>query len=289
MAWQRKIPFGYQMHGGEIQLHPQEAETVRTIFTRYLAGASLLTIAESLTKHGPRYHEHTPEWNKHMVKRILENPKYIGGQGHPQIVSDEDFLAVQLRKADCTRPVSRSAEIVPVLDKMVCAMCGSPMRRDTRTHGRPRWQCQNPDCRQTVFISDEALSGQVAQRLRELAQVPHLLPVPPVNQAVPSTDTVRLQNELTLALNRNSESPEYIKALALAAAAQRYDQLTDPTPAYEFQQLLTRTETSPDDADTLADLLSMAVQSVRLKPDKTIELELTNSQIITDTEEAHSA
>lgn len=289
MAWQRKIPFGYQMQNGVIQLHPQEAETVRAIFARYLIGASYLTIAENLTKHGPRYHEHTPEWNKHMVKRILENAKYIGSEGYPRIVPDEDFLAVQLRKTDCARPVCRSANILPILNKTVCAMCGSPMRRDTRNHGKPRWQCQNPDCHQTVFISDEVLWEQVAEKLRELAQAPHLLPAPPVEQAAPDTDTVRLQNELTLALNRGSESPEYIKALVLATAAQRYAQLTDPTPAHDFQLLLARLEANPADTGTLAALLAMTVRAVLLKPNKTIELQLTNSQIITDTEEAQSA
>lgn len=287
MAWQRKIPFGYQMQNGVIQLHPQEAEAVRTIFAQYLAGDSYLTIAESLTAHGPRYHAHTPRWNKHMVKRILENAKYIGGESYPRIVSDEDFLAVQLRKTDCARPVSRSADIVPILNKTVCAVCGSPMRRDTRNHRRPRWQCQNPDCRQTVSISDEALMGQIVQRLKELAQAPHLLPAPSGARTAPGMDAVRLQNELTLALNRNSEDPDYIRALVLAAAAQKYEQLPDPTPAHDFKLLMSRLETDPTDADALADLLNTAVSTVRLAPDKSITLELIHSKSIT--EEAQSA
>ena len=38
MAWQRKIPFGYEIRGGLIQPHPQEADAVRYIFGQYLAG-----------------------------------------------------------------------------------------------------------------------------------------------------------------------------------------------------------------------------------------------------------
>lgn len=287
MTWQRKIPFGYQIQKGKIQLQMQEAETVRNIFSRYLAGDSYLTIAEALTEHGPRYHEHTPEWNKHMVKRILENSKYIGGQGYPWIVSDEDFLAVQLRKADCTRPASLSADIAPILNKTVCAMCGFPMRRDTRTHGRPRWQCQNPDCHQTVFIGDESLAEQITQQLREIAKAPHPLQPPATERICSGIDALRLQNELTLALNRNSENPEYIKALVLAAAAQKYEQFPDPTPAHEFERLLAQLETNPTDADALADLLNTAVSAVRLAPDKRVTLELTHGKPIT--EEAQSA
>ena len=73
MAWQRKIPFGYEVRGGLIQPHPQEADAVRYIFRQYQAGASLLAIAEDMTRQGIRYHRHTAEWNKNMVKRILEN------------------------------------------------------------------------------------------------------------------------------------------------------------------------------------------------------------------------
>lgn len=282
MAWQRKNPFGYQMQNGEIQLHLQEAEAVRAIFARYLAGDSYLTIAEGLTEHGPRYHEHTPAWNKHMVRRILENAKYIGTEGYPQIVSNEDFLAVQLRKIDCARPVSRSAGIVPVLDKTVCAVCGSPMRRDTRNHRRPRWQCQNPDCRQTVSISDESLTEQITQRLKELAKDPRLLPPPSTDQVCPSIDAVRLQNELTLALNRGSENPEYIKALVLAAAAQKYEQLPDPTPAHDFEVLMSRLETDPTDAEALADLFSTAVSAVRLASDRSITLEFAHDKSVAE-------
>lgn len=216
----------------------------------------------------------------------MENAKYIGAEGYPRIVSNEDFLAVQLRKIDCARPVSCSADIVPILNKTVCAVCGSPMRRDTRNHRRPRWQCQNPDCRQTVSISDESLTEQIAQRLRELAKAPYLLPPPSTDWICTSIDSVRLQNELTLALNRNSEDPEYIRDLVLAAAAQKYEQLPDPTPAHDFELLMSQLETDPTDAGALADLLNTAVSTVRLAPDKSITLELIHSKSIT--EEAQS-
>ena len=98
-------------------------------------------------------------------------------------------------------------------------------------------------------------------------------------------DAVRLQNELTLALNRGDENPAYIKSLALAVTAQRYGQLPDPTPAHDLELLRARLEEGPADADALAALLSTAVRAVRLTPAKTVELELVNSQIITEEQE----
>ena len=289
MAWQRKIPFGYMIEGGVTQPHPREANAVRYIFGQYLAGASLLAIAEDMTRQGPRYHQHTDVWNKNMVKRILENQKYIGAEGYPPLVSDEDFAAARCQRSDRNTYAPLSAEIRPILGKTVCAQCGGRLARGTRSHSRLHWRCQ--DCGQGVALSDDALAEMVDRRLRELSLAPHLLTAPKPQQTEPNLEAVRLQNELTLALNRGTESPEYIKSLALTAAVQRYSQLPDPTPAHELERLRTRLERGPADADAdvLSTLLATAVRAVRLAPDKIVELELVNGTIITEKKEVQSA
>ena len=283
MAWQRKIPFGYIIEGGVTQPHPQEANAVRYIFGQYLAGASLLAIAEDMTRQGPRYHQHTPAWNKNMVKRVLENAKYTGAEGYPPLVSNENFAAAQRQRSSRNTYAPLADEVRSILGKMVCARCGRMLARGTRSHGRVYWRCQ--DCGQSVSISDEALAEIVNRRLRELSQAPHLLTAPEPQQTGPDLDTVRRQNELTLALNRGGESPECIKSLILATAAQRYGQLPDPTPAHELERLRTQLKRGPADTDALSALLTTAVRAVRLTPDKTVALELVNGMIVTEEKE----
>ena len=288
MAWQRKIPFGYMIRDGVVQPHPQEADAVRYIFGQYLAGASLLAIAEDMTRQGVRYHQHTAAWNKNMVKRILENAKHIGEGGYPRLVSDEDFAAAQRQRAERNIYAPLPTQIQPICSMVVCARCGGRMARGTRSHGRVGWQCRNSDCGQVVRISDEALAELVDGQLRKLAQSPHLLTAPEPQRTALTMDAIRLQNELTMALNRGSEKPEYLKTLALAVTAQRYGQLPDPTPAHDLEQLRTRLEQNRANADTLADLLRTAVRAVRLTPEKKVELELVNGTIIAE-KEAQSA
>ena len=285
MAWQRKIPFGYMIRGGVVQPHPQEADTVRYIFGQYLAGASLLAIAEDMTRQGVRYHQHTAEWNKNMVKRILENAKYVGVDNYPRLMPDEDFAAAQHQRAERNTYAPLPTEIRPICGMVVCAQCGDKMARGTRSHGLVHWKCQNPDCGQSISLSDEALAELVDGRLRELAQSPHLLTAPEPQRAASTMDAIRLQNELTMALNRGSEKPEYLKTLALTVTAQRYEQLPDPTPAHELEQLWAWLEQDPADADTLTALLTTAVRAVRLTSDKNVELELINGAIITEEKE----
>lgn len=288
MAWQRKIPFGYLIRGGVVQPNPQEADVVRYIFGQYQAGVSLLAIAEDMTRQGVRYHQHTAEWNKNMVKRILENTKYTGADSWPRLVSDEDFAAVQRQRAQRNTYAPLTDQVQPICGKIVCAQCGGRMLRGTRSHGRVHWKCQNPDCGQGVSLSDETLAQLVDGRLRELAQTPQLLTAPEPQRAAPDMDAIRLQNELTMAFNRD-EAPEYIKTLVLANAAQRYGQLPDPTPAHRLERLRVKLEQGHADADMLADLLSTAVRAVRLTADRKVELELVNGAIITEEKEVRSA
>lgn len=285
MAWQRKIPFGYEIRGGQIRPHPQEADAVRYIFGQYLAGASFLAIAQDMAGQGVRYHSHTAEWNKNMVKRILENTRYTGADNWPRLVSDEDYAAAQRQREGRNTYAPLAVEIRPIQGKAVCTLCGGRMVRGTRSHGLVHWKCQNPDCGQSISLSDEALTALVDIRLRELAQSPHLLTAPAPQRAGVDMDAVRLQNELTQALNRGSDSPEYITTLALAVTAQRYSQLPDPTPAHGLERLRARLEEGHIDAAALTALLSTAVEAVRLCPSKTVELELVNGKLISEEKE----
>ncbi len=128
-----------------------------------------------------------------MVKRILENGKYLGTDFYPRLVSDEDFLAVQLQREDKTGYyIPCPASLGPIREKAVCAACGSRITRDTKAHGHPRWVCADPDCGAIVRVDDDAIQERVSERLRQLAAAPNLLMPPRTPEPVPSTDALRI-------------------------------------------------------------------------------------------------
>lgn len=49
MRKNRNIPFGYSIVNGNITINLEEAAAVRQIFTLYIAGMSLKTIADQMT------------------------------------------------------------------------------------------------------------------------------------------------------------------------------------------------------------------------------------------------
>lgn len=95
----RRRPFGYKMEFGEMVPQPQEAETVRSIYLRYLAGASFKQIAEQLQTEDVPYDVDKP-WNKNMVARILEDNRYIGEKHFPALIPTEQFHAARERRKD---------------------------------------------------------------------------------------------------------------------------------------------------------------------------------------------
>ena len=74
----RKLPFGYELHNGTIQINKKESDCVRWIFLTYLEGASLSEIAKELNFKGETRYNKTTGWNKNMIDRILQDQRYSG-------------------------------------------------------------------------------------------------------------------------------------------------------------------------------------------------------------------
>ena len=62
MSRKRDIPFGYRMEMSRIVPDKTEADTVRQIFSMYLAGDSLKRISEQIEASGACYHVGTHEY-----------------------------------------------------------------------------------------------------------------------------------------------------------------------------------------------------------------------------------
>ncbi len=97
MLKNRNIPFGYCVINGQYAINENEAEAVRKIFADYIGGESLKTIAAEMKIP---YNSSKTVWNKNMVCRVLENAKYIGENGFPQIITVEDFEQAARIKAE---------------------------------------------------------------------------------------------------------------------------------------------------------------------------------------------
>ena len=283
MGWERKIPFGYRMEQTKLVCEESEAETVRRIFERYLGGESLAQIARSLSGQDVRYHAHSPVWNKNMIKRIIEDGRYLGNEDYPKIVDRDTFLSVRLMKADKVQPVSPCPEAIkPLRDRMSCAVCGARMRRHPSSRRKIRWICANNDCRHTAIIQDEDLIEGVKRCLEKLTLSPQLSEGSAPESMPKGMNILRLENELTAAFNRGTESVAYMKALIFALAAERYSALPDRTAEHEMDTLQVQFNEHEIDMEIF---INKAVRRVLLRRGAGVAVELINGVTITNGEE----
>lgn len=172
MSFQYKKLLGYRKGpDGQPEIVPEEAETVRRIYHRYLEGASLGDIKNELEADGVPTAEAVKTWSRQVIRNILTNEKYIGdallqktyitdciskkvvkNQGdrpmyyienhHEAIIPKVIFQRVQeemTRRASKRKVMQKSGKTeqgkysakYALSELLVCGECGTPYKRCT--------------------------------------------------------------------------------------------------------------------------------------------------------------
>ena len=173
------------MQWGKIVLQEQEASVVRWIYQTYLSGASYNELVETLRKQTIPYIT-GKLWNKNMVARILENPKYTGESEYPPLISQEQFEAVQVRRKKQAAPPQKTPA-----QKELRRLCGG---------APPPW-----------------VERQVLDVLNDLITHPKQLRCPPCEN-VPPAEVVRLSRKLDELLNTPPVDEDRAREMALHLA-----------------------------------------------------------------------
>ena len=220
----RNIPFGYEMVGGEIVINELEAAAVRTVFASYLSGKCLREIAEAMSlpyNAGVR-------WDKHKVKRILDNAKYVGEGGYSPLVAEGDFITAGKLKAskNVSNPLPCSQEIQLLKSAAFCNNCGGRFVREVNRHGSSRWQCASADCGNTSLLRDSGLQSAVTSLLNDIISNPAALTAGQP-QRQDSLAVIRLQNEANREMSKAKPDTEHAQSLLLSLAAEKYAACAD--------------------------------------------------------------
>ena len=155
---------------GQPEIVPEEVETIRLIYDRFLAGDSLKGIAELLEEKGIKSPTGKAEWQFSTIQSVLSNerykgdaiinktyitdciskkvrvnngerPKYYVENSHPAIIDSATFGRVQeeLARRSGKRKISRKAKTeqgkysskYALTELLICGKCGTPYRRCT--------------------------------------------------------------------------------------------------------------------------------------------------------------
>lgn len=240
----RKQPFGYKMEFGEIVPQPQEAETVRSIYLQYLAGASFKQLAERLQAESVPY-DGDKSWNKNMVARILEDDRYIGEKHFPALIPTEQFHAAQERRKEM-RPEYKQTPAQKELRKL----CGGTV----------------PD----------SVARKVLKILNQVVDDPQLIKIE--SSGVPTTEDIQQRR---LELDRLLQTPPVDveiaqqKAMNLAALALVGIEMEE----YEAHRLRGIFGRQAKMLELDADLLRQSVRKITYDS-KTVKVLLKNNQVL---------
>ena len=170
--FQYKRMLGYRKGAdGQPEIVPEEAEIIRRIYRRYLAGCSLGQIKQELEQDNIPTAQKVERWSSAVIHNILTNEKYMGDallqktyitdcitkkvkknmgerpmyyveNNHPAIVSREMFDQVQkemTRRSSKRKVLQKSGKTelgkysgkYALTELLVCGECGSPYKRVT--------------------------------------------------------------------------------------------------------------------------------------------------------------
>lgn len=274
----RYIPYGYKFDDGRPVPHSDESQIVQEIFTRYCAGDSLKAIAEGLTQRRIEYIPGKTDWNKARIKRILENSYYAGEDGYPAIIAKEQFVAANLMKDSANKSKATvDPEIKLFKEYMVCAGCGSPVKRrvDSRFAEPVSWKCEK--CGWSVKLGDDALKAQIIRLMNRLITDPQLVQLDEPPQEVYSLEGKRLLNEFHRAIDSHASEEELLE-MVLQIMAEKYTALSD-APAITARLAADFTKAQPQ-STFQKEIFLRTVRHIRLSADGKIALELQNGKIV---------
>ena len=244
MAKNRVIPFGYCMRNGEITTEPKEVYTVSTIFSEYLNGSSLLQIAKMMESEKIRYTEDSEHWNKNMVKRIIENEKYLGTGKYPQIINEDVFQQANEKRVRKATTLNLVCDNLHEIRKVTyCAECGGKLFRKVNGKGREYWNCGNPDCcKFKSRLTDKMIIGAALTVLNSVIANTSLLEYRgEVSKYSPSTEMIRKQNEINQMMDSAQPDFDRIKSEIFKLAELKYACCTyneNPQKTAEIKALL---------------------------------------------------
>ena len=157
---------------GEIYIVPEEADTVRKIYSMYLDGNTATQIRAYMEANGFKTRQGKTKWSNSTILSMLQNEKYVGdllyqktfiadpiskramvnrgekdkylvSNNHPAIIDRDTFMRVQTEMARRACKKRTSDKALTQLGKysgkyalseiLVCGECGSPYQRRTWT------------------------------------------------------------------------------------------------------------------------------------------------------------
>lgn len=244
MASNRKLPFGYKLEKGVVINHPVEHGEVQYIYAEYEVGATFQMLADEMQKKGIPYDGSKP-WNKNMIARILADPRYIGMEGYPQLITERQFYAIAERREKRSTPSQKT-----------------PMQKYLK--------------RQYGIDAAEDVESGIKTLLGSLSKNPQQIAIP-ITQPDTCADVKALQNQMNTLLKAMPVDEVQAKQTAMRLAEAQYEAFGNAE--YETLRLRHIFQRNTDDTELLRQTITEVTAEngaihIRLRNQQTMSISL---------------
>lgn len=285
----RTIPFGYVYENGVPVVEKSEKETVMVIIKEYLNGKSLKCIAEELSQRQIDFAPGKNVWNKARVMRIIDDSRYTGNAGFPQIIDETTYLTLKEIKSGKNNQegIDRTKGIYRLKTPVCCSECDSKMHRRRTIHHRCKeeWFCENGDCKAIVKIEDNDLLAKITYCLNRVIGNPDMLYIPKNEICHRESDKQRIENEIGRALERSDFNKDDLRQKMLKLSSLKYDGISNAHyTAQHLKYIFTSTQPLTEFSN---ELTSKTVDRILLNKNAIITVVLKNKQEIREVGEGN--
>ena len=271
------------MQKGEIIAEPTVNQAVKDIFKLYLDGKSMSEIARQMSISQISYNGITFDWNKNMVKRILENEKYLGKDGYPVLIDNETFNHANARKKSKATSVNEISEELKIIRSLTyCKECGHRLSRIGGNTQTDKWDCRNIECSRFNYrLTDNMIKDILLHILNAVIANPDLLDTDSeISAYTPNIKVKCQQNEINRLMDNPQIDTEKAKTEILKLAELKYECCTydeGPQKTEYLKELLSGKE-QLNIIDY--DLLKSCVSRILIGHFYTVEIEFINGVTI---------
>lgn len=153
---------------------PEEAEVIREMARRFLAGESFRAIARDLNERGVTT-SRGGKWSNVQVRRTITNPRVAGLRAHRKVVVREGtwepildrktWESVCLIAKDASRRTTDGKARKHLLGGLMrCGACGGNVSTGTTPNG-PAYRCKEGHIQRKMAFVDEFIIGKIVWRL----------------------------------------------------------------------------------------------------------------------------
>ena len=274
----KRIPYGYQLKDGIIQLDEKTSQMVQEIFETYSKGIPISKMKD---------HIKGLELNRTKISDILRDARYLGDENIPQMIDAALFETVQQRRKERLKEIGKEQSYLYhknqflLGDKMKCGECGSDYH--CYKHGNTQiWDCSRRLVKGRVTcrnqrIQEEQIMNLFMQVVEKLKKQPNIIRKVSIKTRKNNSRIKAVEREIEIIKNSQNYKVDDLLKLIYKRASLQYEQSDDGTVEYYTKKIEKLIQEQKNQNTALFDTI---IKNIVIYQDGRVQFILKNGAIV---------